>query len=172
MEVVEVHIKNPHDRDAIIKEVGEAVAKVLDKVGTGAEAQKSYPEELKSDVDNMDLETMEAVCASIEFETFNNELRAKINDLNQFVIDHQKEWNCALIVSAVAIRGKGGCGGGVTYVGRNDAMDSAIELILSKEDLCAKIEHTQMKARAIGYLESMKDECDNNNNEPLPGKDS
>lgn len=170
MEVVNVQIKNPHDRNAIIKKVGEAVAKILDKIGTGANAHKSYPEELKSDVDNMDMETIEAVCASIDFETFNNELRAKIEDLNQFVINNQKSWNCALIVSAVAIRGKGGCGGGVTYVGRNDAIDSAIELILDEEDLCAKIEQTQIKSRAVEALSAL--EASKNDNETSTDQDS
>lgn len=156
MEVVEVKITNPKDREAVAKQVGEAVAKIIGQVES--ESKKEIDEDLKTDVDNMDDATLEAVTASDDFQAWNEQIKTKINELNELFTANRKAWNCGIIISAISICGKESAGGGMTFVGRGDAISCAIGRILDNEQLSAIVEHKQMKARALEFLAQMCDD--------------
>lgn len=150
MEVVELKITNPHDREAVAKQVADAIANAI----AGAEKkQEETRKEWKSDVDNMDAEEVEAVTMSEEFKAFNDELGKKIADLNEFIENNRKSWNCAAVVAITAIKGRTIAGGGVTVVGRGDAVGAACERIVKHDGLIEMITHIQKKREALAYLE-------------------
>lgn len=152
MEVVELKITNPKDREAVAKQVAEAIANAI----AGAEKkQKETREELKSDVDNMDAEEVEGVTFSEEFKAFNEEISKKVADLNEFIENNRKSWNCAAVIAITAIKGKTTAGGGVTVVGRGDAIGAACERIVEHDGLIDMITHIQKKREALAYLETM-----------------
>lgn len=149
MEVVELKITNPNDREAVAKQVAAAVVNLM----AGAEKkQAATDEELKTDADDLDTEELEAATMTEEFKAFNKELGEKIEDLNNFIEANRKSWNCSAVVAVTAIKGKNTEGGGVTFVGRGDAVCSAIDMILGNEDLSNMVEHLQKKREALAYL--------------------
>lgn len=111
MEVVELKITNPHDREAVAKQVADAIANAI----AGAEKKKEETrEELKSDVDNMDaeeVEEVEEVTMTEEFKAFNDEISKKVADLNEFIENNRKSYNCAAVIAITAINGKNYRGG-------------------------------------------------------------
>lgn len=166
MEVVEVKITNPKDREAVAKQVGEAVAKIIGQVES--ESKKEIDEDLKTDVDNMDDETLEAVTASDDFQAWNEQIKTKINELNELFMANRKAWNCGILISAVSITGKSSFGGGLTFIGRGDAVGNCISQILDNEHMSALVEHKQMKARALEFLSQM---CDDETGDDEEGDD-
>lgn len=149
MEVVELKITNPHDREAVVKQVAAAVVNLM----AGAEKkQATNDEELKSEADDLDAEELEAVTMSEEFKAFNDELGKKIEDLNEFIENNRKSWNCAAVIAVTAIKGKNTEGGGVTFVGRGDAVCGAVDRILDNDHLADMVEHIQKKRQALAYL--------------------
>lgn len=144
MEIVELKITNPNDREAVAKQVAEAIANAI----AGAEKkQEETRKEWKSDVDNMDAEEVEAVTMSEEFKAFNDELGKKIAVLNEFIENNRKSWNCAAVVAITAIKGKSTAGGGVTVVGRGDAVGAACERIVEHDDLMDMIRTSRKSVR-------------------------
>lgn len=152
MEVVEVKITNPRNREEVAKQVAEAIANAI----AGAEKkQEETREELKSEVDNMDAEEVEAVTMTEEFKAFNDEISKKVADLNEFIENNRKSYNCAAVIAITAIKGRTTAGGGVTVVGRGDAVGAACERIVEHDGLIDMITHIQKKREALAYLETM-----------------
>lgn len=132
MEVVEINIANPQDRETVAKQIADAIAQCASK----KQAENSeIPDELRTDVDNADLETIETITESAEFKAFNRELNERVNSLNAFVNQHRKAYNCGIIISAIAVNGQHVSGGGVTYAGRGDVIARAIDRIVDEDVL-------------------------------------
>lgn len=132
MEVRKVKIENPNDREAVAKQIGEAVA---DIIASAESAKSTIPEERKTDVDDIDGKTLKAKMESEEFKTFEAGLMERINSLSEYIDAHQKEWNCSFIASIIAINGKENRAGGVAFTGRADSIKHAMQQILEEKQL-------------------------------------
>lgn len=150
MEVVEINIENPQDRETVAKQIADVIAQCAAKKQS---ENSELPDELRTDVDNADSEAIEAITESAEFKTFNRELKQRINSLNEFVNQHRKAYNCGIIISAIAVSGQQVSGGGVTYVGRGDAIAHAIDRIVDEDVLSEHIAKNLTKRYLLELLE-------------------
>ncbi|MDE6276854.1 MAG: hypothetical protein K2M06_01980 [Muribaculaceae bacterium] len=73
--------------------------------------------------DGMNSDALQNVLESREFKQFDTELRAKIDDLVEYVDRHRQAFNCAIIIAGVSLKGSG-CGAAATAMaGRKDALE-------------------------------------------------
>lgn len=150
MEVVEINIENPQDREAVAKQIADVIAQCAAKKQS---ENSELPDELRTDVDNADSEAIETITESAEFKAFNRELKERVNSLNEFVNQHRKAYNCGIIISAIAVNGQSVSGGGVTYVGRGDAIARAIDRIVDEDVLSEHIAKSVTKRHLRELLE-------------------
>ncbi|MBD5210995.1 MAG: hypothetical protein HDS77_06995 [Bacteroidales bacterium] len=144
MEVIKLKIENPNDRKAVAKQVGDAVAEAIDRIES---SKRHMPEEFKTDVDNVDAETLEAISWSEEFKEFQSGLRERVNSLTEYIQSHRKEWNCSFVASVVAISGMESFGGGVAYAGRGDSLKVAMCQLLDDEEFKPLIKYAIAKLK-------------------------
>lgn len=152
MKVVEIKITNPQDREAVAKEVGSTIADVLAGVANKQKKSDKMSEELKSDVDGMDGEEIEALTLTDDFKAYNEELGKKVNDLNEFIDKNHKRYNGGIVIGVASITGKSTVGGGATFIGRGDAILAALERIMDEDQLCAMVERILSRRHILKHI--------------------